>query len=144
MTDPTVVEVQVSDGPTVIEVSVPGAQGPAPTVPKYSLNEITSEAGALDIPFDEGSTLLVTLTEDVDTLTFSGAPGDGFAQRLVVYIQQDDTGGWEITWPNNILWPSGGVPEVTLAANALDCFVFDTLDGGDTILAARAAADFRS
>jgi hypothetical protein len=117
--------------------------GPAPTVPKYALTPISSSAGVLDIPFDEGSTVLITLTENVTSVTFSGIPADGFCQRLVAYIKQGGSGNYTINWPSSVLWPSGGVPNLTSDVGAIDCFVFDTIDGGDNILGALAAADFR-
>jgi hypothetical protein len=97
----------------------------------------------LQIPFNVASTILVNLDQDVTTVNFTGLPTASFAQRLVVYFKQNGVGGHTVAWPNNVLWPAGGVPNLTQDPNAIDCFVFDTIDGGTTILGALAAADFR-
>lgn len=140
----TSVIAQVPQSITSVIAQIPGSQGPAPTVPKYKLNEITPVAGVLTIPFGIGSTIVVNMNQDVTSVIFEGVPADGFAQRLPVYFVQDGTGGRTITgWPATMKWPSNVVPQLTSSAGAIDCFVFDTIDGGDTYLGALGAADFR-
>lgn len=141
MTSPSIVRVVVNPGPAIVRVIAPGPTGPSPTVPVYALTKLSPVAGAVTIPFNAGSTVRLLLTGNVTTMTFSGLPGTDFCQRLVLYVKQDDVGGRTISWPASIKWPGDAIPSLSSAANSIDCFVIDSLEGD--IIAALGAADFR-
>lgn len=70
------------------------------------------------------------LTLDADcTLTLSGAV-NGEAWFVTLLIRQDGTGGWGVTWPASVEWPTGGAPTIDPAANALTVVTLGTVDGG--------------
>lgn len=71
-----------------------------------------------------------TLNADC-TFTLSAPVGSG-AATLELYITQDGTGGWDITWPGSVVWPGGSMPTIDTAAGTLTRYILETLDGGTT------------
>lgn len=69
------------------------------------------------------------------TFTFTNPPSSGTAYTFSLELKQDSAGsGHAVTWPSSIDWPGGSAPTLTGTANAVDCFVFTTRDGGTTWL----------
>ena len=68
------------------------------------------------------------------TLSFVDWPAAGRSQRVAVYFVQDATGGRVATWPA-VKWPDGAAPALSLQPGAIDCVVFDSYDGGETVFA---------
>lgn len=101
---------------------------------------LTTSSGATTINLTSGNTQTLTLTQDT-TLTLSGATA-GTSCTLSLYLLQDGTGGWEVTWPAGVLWPGGTTPTLSAAGDSLDLVVLETLDGGTTWIAT-ASLDFR-
>jgi hypothetical protein len=99
------------------------------TVPVHTVGA----AGAsltLDAAADDGPIKTITLDDDC-TLTFS-AVTSGREIYMVLVLTQDGTGGWTVTWPGSVVWPSGGVPVLTTTAGGIDRLVVTTYDGGST------------
>jgi hypothetical protein len=81
-----------------------------------------------------GNTFLASIDRPINTIVFKNWPSDTISQRVVVYLQQDATGHSVGGWPANVKWSDGVPPDITVAANAIDCYVFESFDGGQTIL----------
>lgn len=71
--------------------------------------------------FDLGNEHSVTLNSGTCTFTFSN-PKDG--ARYLLNLFQDATGSRLVTWPANVVWPSGVAPTLTTTPNRMDMFVF--------------------
>lgn len=85
--------------------------------------------GALALP--DARTILADLTASVTSITFPAFSGD---RRIVVYLRQDASGGRAVTgWPASVQWADAQAPQLSLAPNAIDCLVFDVMDGGAII-----------
>jgi hypothetical protein len=65
------------------------------------------------------------------TVTLSAPVGSG-AATLELYVTQDGTGGWDLTWPGSVVWPGGVDPVPDTTASTLTRYVLETLDGGTT------------
>ena len=63
------------------------------------------------------------------TYTFSNPASDGNASSFTLKIIQGSTAR-AITWPNTVDWAGGTAPTLSSADNAVDVFVFYTIDGG--------------
>jgi len=92
----------------------------------------SSSAGTLTIDCSAGSLAAVTLTENVTTLSFANVPASGSVYSLTMELTQDATGGWTVTWPASVTWPSGSAPTLSTGASAVDVITLYTRDGGTT------------
>jgi hypothetical protein len=83
----------------------------------------------VDINLETGNNFYVE-TNELVTFTFLNPPisGQGFGFTLLVKVG----GGFSVTFPNTVKWPSGVVPNVTADGTGVDAFVFYTYDGGNT------------
>jgi hypothetical protein len=90
----------------------------------------TSGSGAITIDLADGNAQTVTLTGDAQLSLVGSVPGR--ACSVVLRVRQDASGGHALDFPLNVLWPSNIVPSVSGAPEALDKFVFETVDGGLT------------
>lgn len=78
-----------------------------------------SISGANTINWDEGNQQKVTLSANA-TLTFEGV--DGAANYVLRVVQ--GSGGQTITWPAEVLWPSGVTPTLSTGAGDIDVILF--------------------
>lgn len=85
------------------------------------------------IDLADGNAHWITLNADC-TLTFTGASasidGQAVASSFTLYIEQDGTGGWDITWPGSVIWPNATPPTLDTSAGAVEIVIFQTPDGG--------------
>jgi hypothetical protein len=82
--------------------------------------------------FDPTDGNVHTATADADcTITLASPAGSG-ACTLELYITQDGTGGWDLTWPGSVVWPGGVDPVPDTTAGTLTRYVLETLDGGSS------------
>jgi hypothetical protein len=88
-------------------------------------------SGATSIDCSQGNTFGFTL-EGAAAFAFARWPTTGRDQRVVVYLAQDATGGRTASFAG-VKWPDGAAPELSTSAGAVDCLVFDSFDGGQTI-----------
>lgn len=86
-------------------------------------------SGALTIDLTDPAGFIVSLDQDVTSLSFSNAPSDRVVVFTIKWVQ-DVTGGWAITWPIVVQGtpsqPSASSGDVTIQS-------FYTDDGGATI-----------
>ena len=104
------------------------------TVDSYneSYNAVTSTSNATTVDCESGNVASHTLTENT-TFTFSNPPASGTAFAFSLRIIQDaSASGYTVTWPASVDWPSATAPTLTATADAVDWFVFSTVDGGTT------------
>jgi hypothetical protein len=87
-------------------------------------------AGATEtIDVSAARTYDVTLTADC-TLSLTGAV-DNEAWFVTLMLRQDGTGGWEATWPVEVVWPGGSPPVLSAVPGAIDVFVLFSVNGGN-------------
>ena len=78
-------------------------------------NTLTS-ATNVTVDFARGYNFKIILGHNV-TFTFTN-PRDG--ERYLFHIKQDATGGRTLTWPSEVIWPSGNAPVITTSGLARD------------------------
>lgn len=61
---------------------------------------------------------------------------------LTLIIKQNNTGGYQLTWPNNVVWSSGIKPFISISPNAMDVYTFLSADGGISWLGFVAGSNF--
>ena len=97
-----------------------------------SYNAVTSTSNATTVDCETGNVFSHTLTENT-TFTFSNPPTSGTAYAFSLRVVQDaSASGYTVTWPGAVDWPSATAPTLTATADAVDWFVFSTVDGGTT------------
>ncbi len=80
--------------------------------------------------FDPTDGNVHTATLDADcTVTLNAPVGTG-AATLELYLTQDGTGGWLVTWPGSVIWPGGTAPTLSTAPGDVDRIILETLDAG--------------
>ena len=95
------------------------------------------------------STALLTQTLDLSTgsyfsftpsgattVSFTNAPASGNATGFSVEV--NNSGGYAITWPSSVKWPSGVAPTATASK---EVYAFVTTDGGTTYYGKKAGSD---
>ena len=88
---------------------------------------ITSSSGTATLDMRLGTNFIHDLTEDV-TYTFSNAASSGNVSSFSLKIIQGATPRL-ITWPTSVDWVAATAPTLTTDDNAVDIFVFQTMDG---------------
>ena len=93
---------------------------------------VTSSANATTVDCEAGNVFSHTLSENT-TFTFSNPPASGTAYAFALRVVQDASGsGYTLTWPTSVDWAAATAPTLTADADAVDWFVFNTVDGGTT------------
>jgi hypothetical protein len=113
--------------------------------PDVQLVTVAAAGATETIDVSIARTYDITLTADC-TLTLTGAVA-GEAWWVTLLIRQDGTGGWDVTWPGSVEWPTGGAPDIDGDPNALTVVTLGSVDGGTVWLGfptggAGAAAGF--
>ena len=104
------------------------------TVDSYneSYNAVTSSSNATTVDCETGNVFSHTLSENT-TFTFSNPPTSGTAYAFSLRVVQDaSASGYTLTWPTSVDWAAATAPTLTATADAVDWFVFSTVDGGTT------------
>lgn len=96
-----------------------------------------SNTGSVVLNLNSGNTFTLLLTENIDDIAITNPnPLTTTSHTVVLQVTQDGSGGeFGINWGNfavPIKWAGGAAPTVTADDNAIDVFVFTTLDGGAT------------
>jgi hypothetical protein len=112
-----------------VSVSGQSAAALALTLQAVSLAPVDGEV-AIDV--SQGNTFVVAMNAAA-AVRFVNWPA-GRAQRVAVYFVQDAVGDRVASWPP-VKWPDGQPPMLSTAPGAIDCVVFDTFDGGETVFA---------
>lgn len=89
---------------------------------------LTSSAGVVNIDLSLGSYFLLTLTENITSITFSNAPGADYGQTVMVRIIQNASAK-TVAWPASFKW-EGTAPVVSTSSGARDLLALTTMDNG--------------
>jgi hypothetical protein len=108
---------------------------------KETVNTVASAGATPTINLANGNVQMVTLSANA-TISLTGAT-NSVACSLSLYLAQNGTGGWTVTWPASVKWPSGVAPALSSGANKIDLIILETLNGGTTWFGSLAGADFR-
>jgi hypothetical protein len=106
-----------------------------------TVQSLGNKTGSTAIDLANGNVFSVTATGNI-TIAISGATA-AKACSFALYVKQNATGGYTITWPQTVKWPGGTVPVTTASANALDIFVLESIDGGATWYGSHVGADYK-
>lgn len=72
----------------------------------------------------------MTLTQSVVSMVLHNLPPVNQAHSVTLIVAQDETGGWNFTWPEAVMWPGGLPPNVSKEPNAKDIYALITTNGG--------------
>lgn len=96
--------------------------------------EVTKQAvsgvSTTDFDWELGAYIILTLTADIATLTFSNLPAANIAAFRVKVVQ--DSTARTITWPASVLWPANVEPILSTGSGDIDFIDLWTDDGGTT------------
>jgi hypothetical protein len=99
-----------------------------PLEPTVTAKGNVTGATTVNLNDDDGHVTSMTLTGDV-TITFSNYPSSGNARDWRLIIDQDATGGHDITWPSEVAEQIS----ISSSANSRTILTFTTIDGGTTV-----------
>ena len=85
-----------------------------------------TSSSTIAVDWSSGNVQALTLGTD-PTLTFSSGQAGG---QYTLIVNQDGTGGRNITWPGSVKWPGGNSPVLSTAASSTDLINF-TFDGSN-------------
>lgn len=106
------------------------------------VKQTVAAASTTDIDLVAGNVCELTQDTNITTFTFSNPPASGAFGSLTIIRVKDNSGTTRsIAWPASVDWPGGTAPDLTQTANAVDIFVFFTLDGGTRWHGAAASLD---
>ena len=134
-----ITSVQTDDLLVIVDVH-DTSMAPAGTDKKITLSQVTgapapvttisSASGTVNLD-PVAQVLNVTMTADCTfTFTPSSSLINGDSYMFSVYLNQDSTGGWTVTWPASVLWLGTGTPTLPSTANSVSLLVFETTDAG--------------
>lgn len=105
-----------------------------PEIKDYAetLKTDTSSSNVWTVDFTDGNHHEIVLTENVTTLTLSNPPATGKVGMVVLYIEQNGTGGFTVAFPSKVKFAGGIAPTITTTANRTDIVTLITRDGGTT------------
>lgn len=137
MADIEVVEVEVQPAIAVVEVQVPGIQGPAGPDPWLGqVQTVTASTVTTEIDYSLGRHVVMALNADT-ALSVVEWDETGEVNRLTLEIHSSGTRA--ITWPGAVKW-SGGTPP-TLTGNGIDIIILTTTNAGAEIFGFAAGLD---
>jgi hypothetical protein len=117
---------------TVVEARLTAGQMRLLDNDRLALHTINPASGAVTIygEYANHRAAHVVVAGDVSiTLRVDGNdPAGGLWKRTVV-LQQDATGGHNVTAWTNVVWPGGVAPTLSSAADAIDVFEFVRING---------------
>lgn len=102
---------------------------------RFSVNTVADAGAAQTLSLDAASNVL-TLTEDCE-ITMPTPTTDYCILELVLI--EDITGGWEISFVDDVEWPDGTAPTQTTTGGNKSIWSFSTVDGGTTWFGTRIA-----
>lgn len=93
---------------------------------------VAVSTNTVTIDCEAGNVFSVTLDDNVTTTTFSNPPASGTAYAFALRLVQDATGGRTFAFPSTVDWAAATAPTISSDADAVDWYVFTTVDGGTT------------
>lgn len=93
-----------------------------------TLATVSSSSGTATFNFENGNHQQITLTENT-TFAFSNPPASGIVGAMMLYVTQNGTGGYTVTWPSAVKF-SGATPVQTTTANRTDEYLIITRNAG--------------
>lgn len=90
-----------------------------------------ASAATIDLDIETGNTFDVTMDQNT-TLTFSNPTASGNACSFTLFLRQNGTGGWAVTFPASVAWEAQTAPTLSTTASQYHIFSFLTIDGGTT------------
>ena len=97
--------------------------------------QYSTSAGTASLDLSTGSYFSFTPSATT-TVSFTNAPASGNATGFSVEV--NNSGGYALTWPSSVKWPSGTAPTAT---SSKEVYAFVTTDGGTTYYGKKAGSD---
>ena len=123
---------------TKLENGMPFEMGGAlltgPVLKQYAevIARAITDGGELVIDFAKANAFEIFLTEDVTSMRLINPPPVNQTGSIAIFVNQDEHGGWSLTWPTSVMWAGGVSPVVSTAPNAKDIYALITMDAGTT------------
>lgn len=132
------IAVELPASPVRVDVRAVGPRGPRGPDPWDDLCQVIEAAsGAVVLDYAAGKHVRIGLAGPV-SISFTGWPADRVVARMTLHVSS--AGAFEITYPDEVVFPEGGPPSITPGGRDLVVFVTD--DGGATVLGSAAGLNF--
>ena len=94
--------------------------------------DVSVSGAAATVNLSLGTVFALDLDASITTgnFTWSNPAASGLVSSFTLVVTQDGTGGFSIAWPSAVDWGAATAPTLSTAANAVDVFVFFTVNNG--------------
>lgn len=89
-------------------------------------------ANVLTLDLAVANAFSVALTQNVTSISFLHVPAASQVASLVLFVQQDATGGRTFAWPAAVKWSSGAPPALPATPNGTSVYSLITRNGGSS------------
>jgi hypothetical protein len=100
---------------------------------RRTTQSLTPAAGTATINFNNGSAIILTLTNAITGWSLVNVPGSSVEFEFRLYIVVN--GGSISAWPSGTKWALGSAPTLTTTVGKIDVLSFTTYDGGTSWIA---------
>lgn len=91
---------------------------------------LSSSAGVLAIDLSLGNYFLLSLTENITSITFSNLPSANYAQTVWIRVRQHASAAKTVAWPASFKWEGGAANAVSTTLSAYDNLAITSVDEG--------------
>ncbi len=104
--------------------------------------QTVAAASTTTIDITSGNVIELTQNTNITSMSFTNPSTSGSFCGITIIRVKDNSGTTRtIAWPSSVDWAGGTAPALTQTANAVDIFVFFTIDGGTRWHGAVASLD---
>jgi len=86
--------------------------------------------GQIILDISTSNVFEIRLTRSVVSMILRNVSPVNQARSITFIVAQDGIGGWDFTWPEEVMWPGGLSPSVSKDPNATDIYALFTINGG--------------
>lgn len=102
---------------------------------RSAVTALSISSGNVTVDCAAGDFFTLALTANVTGWTFTNLPAAGVGMRLMIVITQDTTAR-TVAWPATFAWNLGVPDSISTAVSSRNALVIETVDEGDTWVAA--------
>lgn len=102
---------------------------------RSAVTALSISSGTVTVDCDDGDYFTLALNANVTSWTFNNLPAAGVGMRLLIAITQDTTAR-TVAWPATFAWNVGSPESISAAVSSRNILVIETVDEGDTWVAA--------
>lgn len=97
---------------------------------RVEVQSVSSSSGVLTLDLNSANVFSATMVEDITSISLVNMPTSGEVIYVKIFLQQDTTGGWVLSFPASVNFIGAVAPTLNNSANAMNFLELKTIDGG--------------